>query len=64
MPITSELLDKLIEAPAGAKERHWEEMRVDLAAFAGKPVTLRLFQRVLIPGKTAGNAYWKELTVK
>jgi len=58
------VLDRLIEAPAGAKDQHWEDVRVDLAAFAGKTVTLRLFQRVLIPGKTAGNAYWNGLEVK
>jgi hypothetical protein len=58
------LLDKPIEAPAGVKEQHWEDIRVDLAPYAGKPVTLRLFQRVLIPGKTAGNAYWKSVEVK
>ena len=58
------LLDRLIEGPADAKDRHWENIRIDLAALAGKPVTLRLFQRVLIAGKTAGNAYWKELDVK
>jgi hypothetical protein len=58
------VLDKLIDAPAGAKDRHWEDIRVDLAAFEGKPVTLRLFQRVLNSGKTAGNAYWKAIEVK
>jgi ADP-ribosylglycohydrolase len=58
------VLDKLVEAPAGVKDRHWEEIKVELAAFAGKTVTLRLFQRVLIPGKTAGNAYWNALEVK
>ncbi|HEX4142629.1 MAG TPA: hypothetical protein VHY91_03690 [Pirellulales bacterium] len=39
-------------------------IRVDLAAYEVKPVTLRLFQRVLIPGKTAGNAYWQAVEVK
>ena len=58
------VLDKLIEAPAGAKDRHWEDVKVDLAAFEGTPVTLRLFQRVLIAGKTAGNAYWNAFEVK
>ena len=27
-------------------------------------VTLRLYQRVLVPSKTAGNAYWKAIEVK
>lgn len=58
------VVGKTIEAPAGAKDRHWEEVRVDLSSHAGRPLHIRLFQRVLIDGKTAGNAYWKALRVE
>ncbi len=44
--------------------RKWEEVKVDLSEFAGKTVTLRLYQRVLLPNRTAGNAYWKALELK
>jgi hypothetical protein len=43
--------------------RKWEDVKVDLNRFAGKTVTLRLYQRVLLPNRTAGNAYWKAIEV-
>ncbi|HTU24228.1 MAG TPA: ADP-ribosylglycohydrolase family protein [Pirellulales bacterium] len=57
------VFDKLIEAPE-AKERQWQDVRVDLSEHAGQEVTLRLFQLVLDGNKTAGNAYWKDVQVK
>ena len=44
--------------------RQWREVKVDLSEFAGKSVTLRLYQRVLVPNRTAGNAYWKAIELK
>jgi len=44
--------------------RKWEEVKVDLGDFAGKTVTLRFYQRVLVPNRTAGNAYWKAIELK
>src|SRR5262245_22949689 len=58
------LLKKTVAAPPAAAERHWEDVRLDLAAVAGRSVQLRLYQRVLIAGQTAGNAYWKDLRVE
>jgi hypothetical protein len=59
-----QLTKKIIEAPPSSKDRHWEDFSLDLAAYAGKTVHLRLYQRVLLPvGRTAGNAYWKEVMV-
>ena len=55
------LVKKIIEG--GTTEQKWEEIKVDLAPFAGLTVQLRLYQRVLLPNRTAGNAYWKELRV-
>jgi len=37
---------------------------IDLKEFAGEMVTLRLYQRVLLSNKTAGNAYWESIEVK
>ena len=48
---------------ARADERHWEAIRVDLKDFAGQPVELRLYQRVLLPNRVSGNAYWKNLKI-
>lgn len=42
-------------------ERTWKTIDLDLKAFAGQPVTIRLYQRVLLPDKTAGNALWRNL---
>lgn len=55
------LLSRLIEG--GTEGRNYQRIDVDLAEFAGKSTTLRLFQRVLIPDRTAGNAYWKALNI-
>lgn len=56
------VLDKLIEG--NAPTQGWRDIHVDLSQYAGQDVVLRLYQRVLIPGHEAGNAYWKDLTVR
>lgn len=58
------LLKKIIEAPAGVEGRHWQDIQIDLSAYAGQNVQLRLYQRVLVAGRTAGNAYWKAVNVQ
>jgi hypothetical protein len=59
------LAGRIVEAPPAARDRHWEDYSFDLSAYAGKSVHLRLYQRVLLDaGRTAGNAYWKEVVVK
>ena len=58
------LLKKTIEAPAGARGNHWQEINVDLGFFAEQEVQQRLYQRVLIAGRTAGNAHWKAVKVE
>lgn len=54
-------LVKIIEG--GDEEQKWEKVDVSLEEYTGKPVTVRLYQRVLVPGKEAGNAYWKNLKI-
>lgn len=61
------VLDKLIAGlnksrPSGS--RHWEDIRVDLSDYKNQKVVLRLYQRVLVPHHEAGNAYWRDLTVR
>jgi hypothetical protein len=53
------LLKKTIEAPVGTRGRHWQNLHVDLSSFARQNVQLRLYQRVSLAGRMAGNAYWK-----
>ena len=55
------VLDKLIEGLL--ENRQWEEVEVNLAKYADQEVVLRLYQRVLIPHREAGNAYWRNLVV-
>jgi hypothetical protein len=57
------LLKKIIAAPAATPGRHWQTIQVDLRSFAGQKVQLRLYQRVLLAGRTAGNAFWKAVAV-
>src|SRR5207249_9017504 len=47
---------------AKTDQRKWENIQIDLLEFADKEVQLRLYQRVLLPDKIPGNAYWKNLT--
>ena len=54
------ILDELIDGTADAKSR---DINLDLSAFGGQNVTLRLYQLVLIPQHEAGNAYWRHLVV-
>lgn len=48
----------------GETERAWEVIDIDLAEFAGRETVLRLYQRVLLPGRIAGNALWRGLEVR
>lgn len=57
------VLSRTIQAKG--KEREWQTVEVDLRAMAGKPVTLRLIQRVLLgPEYASGNAYWRNLRLE
>ncbi len=55
------VLNRTIDGGSDKEDRKWESIDVDLQQFAGREVDLRLLQRVLLPGKTAGNAYWRNL---
>ena len=55
------VLDKIIEGRS--KTREWQDIEVNLEKYANQEVTLRLYQRVLIPQREAGNAYWRNLVV-
>jgi ADP-ribosylglycohydrolase len=55
------VLDKLIEGRSETRE--WQDIEVSLEKYANQEVTLRLYQRVLIPQHEAGNAYWRDLNI-
>ena len=58
------VLDKLIESHADTAEMiEWQDIEVSLAKYANQEVALRLYQRVLIPHREAGNAYWRGLSL-
>lgn len=44
--------------------REWKRIEVPLTAFASREVTLRLYQRVFVPNRTAGNALWRNLRLE
>lgn len=56
----------LAETIEGGDEVSFETLKVDLGDFAGRETTLRLYQRVLMPGqlKVPGVAYWKSPVVR
>jgi len=49
---------------AGAVGRAWEKLDIDLKEFAGRETTLRLYQRVFVPNRIAGNALWRNLQLQ
>ena len=54
---------RTVQAKSG--EREWQTVDVDLKAFAGQTVTIRLIQRVLLgPEYAPGNAYWRNLRLE
>ncbi len=55
------MLDKLIEGRS--ESRDWEDIEINLAKYANQEVVFRLYQRVLIPHREAGNAYWRNLSI-
>ena len=57
------LLEKSI-VEGGAGERKWVALSVDLAQSASRDVTLRLYQRVLVANRTAGNALWRNFRLE
>jgi hypothetical protein len=58
------LLNRTIDGAIAGEDRQWQSIEVNLAAFAGQAVEIRLYQRVLVPDRVAGNAYWRNLRVE
>jgi hypothetical protein len=68
--------DRMIEGPPQAHgpgwtpgtpapdERHWEHVQLDLSAYKGRVVVIRLYGLILVPDRQAGNSYWKNLSVE
>jgi hypothetical protein len=59
----NKLLEKRIVDGGTEPGRKWHDMKIDLHDFASQPTHLRLYQRVLVPNRVAGNAYWRNLRV-
>lgn len=57
------LLSEIIETPPDANAKLWRRIEVPLAKYAGREAIIRLYQRVLLPNRIAGNAYWRSLGV-
>ena len=57
-------LTRPIDGAASTGDRRWEAIEVDLGAFSNQAVEIRLYQRVLVPDRIAGNAYWRNLRVE
>jgi hypothetical protein len=61
------VLDKLMSGDSTQKEntseRHWEPIRIDLAAYSNQSVEIRLYDLILVPNRYAGNSYWRNLNL-
>lgn len=47
-----------------SSERTWRTLDIDLKEFAGRDTVLRLYQRVFVPNRVAGNALWRNVVLK
>jgi hypothetical protein len=43
---------------------NWQTFSFDLSKYQGQTVNIRLYQRLLIDGKEAGDAYWRRVVVE
>lgn len=57
------LLTEVISTGAPATEPQYREFHLDLSAYAGHAVTLRLYQW-LVDGKPPGSAYWRKAEIR
>ena len=57
------VLEKRVISSTGST-RQWETLDIDLKEFAGRETVLRLYQRVFVPNRTAGNALWRNLVLR
>lgn len=60
------LLTKTIEGEGdpSSHERNWQSIPLDLSAFRGQDIEIRLYQRTLVRDKIPGNAYWRTITLE
>ncbi|MGC4234962.1 MAG: ADP-ribosylglycohydrolase family protein [Niabella sp.] len=56
------LIRKVIEGNGPGQT--WYSVEADLSPYQNQAITIRLYQRVLLKGKEAGNAYWKSITLR
>jgi hypothetical protein len=62
--VDNRLLQTIVVLAKGT-ERAWQPVDVDLKEYAGRTVTIRLIQRVLLgPELAPGNAYWRGLRLE
>jgi hypothetical protein len=59
--VNNQLLEKRVIDGGNDTGRRWEQVKIDLGKFAEQTVNLRLYQRVLLSTRIAGNAYWKSI---
>jgi hypothetical protein len=58
------ILGRLIEGGGQSGQRNWNTISLDLSEFRGQEVDIRIYQRTLLAGRVAGNAYWRNLRVQ
>ncbi|MEK7408283.1 MAG: ADP-ribosylglycohydrolase family protein [Acidobacteriota bacterium] len=58
------LLGRVIEGAGEGDEKNWQKLALDLSAFRGQEVEIRIYQRTLLPDHIAGNAYWRDIRVQ
>ena len=56
------ILNQLIEGEVQGQK--WHPIKIDLSPFKDRTVKIRVYQRVLIPGRASGNAYWKNFKIE
>jgi hypothetical protein len=60
----TKLHDAVIRGEGQDGEKVWRKVVIDLSAFAGQEVEIRLYQRTDLADATVANAYWRNLRIR
>jgi hypothetical protein len=57
-------VEGMIAAPDTPSDPVWQHISIDLTAYKGREVVLRLYDLVIVPNHEVGTSYWKNLSLR
>jgi hypothetical protein len=62
--ILDRFVDGIVVAPDAPTERVWQHISIDLSAYKGRTVVLRLYDLVIVPNHEVGTSYWRNIVLR